>query len=225
MKIYIAEDEPLASAKLKLFLDKLGEGSDTAIFDNGFSVLAAIDKERPDLLFLDIQMPGMTGMEVLQRIQGLPVIITSAYDQYAIESFNLNVTDYLLKPYSLERLKAAIEKGKKALRLLQIEQQEKSQQLIIRVEGTNEVINIAEMLYIEALKDYVKIVLTNNRTRITLGSISGFEGQLSNAKFLRVHRSFLVNTQKIVSQTANSITLTDGQEIPLGRTYKKSNLI
>ncbi|MBP5680032.1 MAG: response regulator, partial [Bacteroidales bacterium] len=74
MKIYIAEDEPLAAAKLKLFLEKLGEGGDISLFDNGVSALAAIQKEQPDLLFLDIQMPGLTGLQVMNQVQGLPII-------------------------------------------------------------------------------------------------------------------------------------------------------
>ena len=121
MKIYIAEDEPLASAKLKLFLEKLNEQGDISIFDNGISALAAIDRERPDLLFLDIQMPGMTGIDIMQRISGIPVIVTSAYDNYAIDSFSFNATDYLLKPYTLERLKMAVEKAKKVIRLNQLD--------------------------------------------------------------------------------------------------------
>ncbi len=220
MKIYIAEDEPLASAKLKLFLEKLGEGSDITIYDNGISALAGISKQRPDLLFLDIQMPGMTGMEVLQKIQGLPVVITSAYDQYAIDSFSLNVTDYLLKPYTLERLKLAIEKGKKAILFRKLEEKENSQQISIRVEGSTEIINTSEIIYIEALKDYVKVVLTDSRFRLTLGSMNGFEEQLSEASFVRVHRSYLVNSQKIISQSAATLTMSDGKEIPIGRKYK-----
>lgn len=223
MKIYLAEDEPLATAKLKLFLEKLGEGADVATFDNGISVLAAIDKERPDLLFLDIQMPGMTGMEVLQRIQGLPVVITSAYDQYALESFNFNVTDYLLKPYTLDRLQMALEKAKRAIRLRQLEEQENSEQITIRVDGSTERLNTSEILYLESLKDYVKVVLTNNRFRLTLGSMNSFEEQLSNLSFQRVHRSYLVNTKKIVSQSASSIILADGKEIPIGRKYKQNH--
>lgn len=222
MNIYIAEDEPLAAAKLKLFLEKLGEGADVTIFDNGISVLAAIDKRRPDLLFLDIQMPGMTGMEVLPRIQGLPVIITSAYDQYALESFNLNVTDYLLKPYTLDRLKVALDKGRKAIRIQQLEAEESSHQITIRAEGSTERINTSEILYMESLKDYVKVVLTDNRYRLTLSSMNSFEEQLSADSFLRIHRSYLINSKKIISQTSGFVTMTDGREIPIGRKYKQT---
>jgi len=222
MKIYIAEDEPLAAAKLKLFLEKLGEGTDVTLFDNGVSALASISKEEPDLLFLDIQMPGMTGMEVLQRIQGIPVIITSAYDQYAIESYSLNVTDYLLKPYTLERLKSAVEKGKKAIRLNQLEEQENRKTISIRADGSTEIISVSDILYMEALKDYVKVVLADNRYRLTLGSMNGFEEQLSDASFVRVHRSYLVNTKKIVAQSAGNVTMPDGKEIPIGRKYKQT---
>ena len=133
MKIYIAEDEPLAAAKLKLFLEKLGEGGDISVWTDGVSALAAIERERPDLLFLDIQMPGLTGMQILPRLHELPVIVTSAYDQYAIDSFSLNVTDYLLKPNTLERLKMAVEKGKKVIRLQQLERSSQARQITLRM--------------------------------------------------------------------------------------------
>jgi len=161
-------------------------------------------------------------MEVLQRTQGLPVIITSAYDQYAIDSYNLNVTDYLLKPYTLDRLKSAIDKGKKIIRLNQLDEQDKGLLITIRVDGSTEKFNSSEILYFESLKDYVKVVMTNNRTRLTLGRLNGFEEQLSNVSFIRVHRSYLINSQKIASQSAASFIMADGKEIPIGRKYKQN---
>lgn len=221
MKIYIAEDEPLASAKLKLFLEKLGESSNVYTFDNGVSLLAAINREHPDLLFLDIQMPGMTGMEVLERIQGIPVIITSAYDQYAIESFSFNVTDYLLKPYTLPRLEAAVEKAKKAIRLQELDKVSQQQLLNFRAEGMNVHLPLEKILYLEAVKDYVKIETTDNQRHMTLARLSNLEEQLSDSHFTRVHRSFIVNTRYISSIGTQSLILQNDIEIPIGKTYKK----
>ena len=220
MKIYIAEDESLAAAKLKLFLEKLGEGGDISLFDNGVSALAAIQKEQPDLLFLDIQMPGLTGLQVMNQVQGLPIIVTSAYDQYAIDSFNFNVTDYLLKPYTMERLKSALDKAKKRIKMLQWEKENQSAQFSIRTEGRNEVIDANDILYVESIKDYVRIVTLDGQQRLTLASLSSFEEKLDSQKFLRVHRSFIINRTKITNSTAQSVTMTNGQEIPIGRKYK-----
>ncbi len=220
MKIYIAEDEPLAAAKLKLFLEKLGEGGDISVWADGVSALAAIERERPDLLFLDIQMPGLTGMEILPRLNELPVIITSAYDQYAIDSFSLNVTDYLLKPYTLERLKMAVEKGKKVIRLQQLEQSSLAHQISLRSDGKNEVLRQEEILYLEAVKDYVRVVTADGQKRLVLETLGSVERLLANDIFQRVHRSFVVNRQRIADTSAHTLTLTDGTEIPVGRKYR-----
>lgn len=220
MKIYIAEDEPLAAAKLKLFLEKLGEGGDISVWADGVSALAAIERERPDLLFLDIQMPGLTGMEILPRLNELPVIVTSAYDQYAIDSFSLNVTDYLLKPYTLERLKMAVEKGKKVIRLQQLEQSSLAHQISLRSDGKNEVLRQEEILYLEAVKDYVRVVTADGQKRLVLETLGSVEKLLANDIFQRVHRSFVVNRQRIADTSAHTLTLTDGTEIPVGRKYR-----
>ena len=222
MKIYIAEDEPLASAKLKLFIEKLEENPEISIFDNGISALAAIDRERPDLLFLDIQMPGLTGMQVLERGVNVPVIITSAYDQYAIDSFSFNVTDYLLKPYTLERLKMALDKAHKAIRLQELDAVSAPRQISIRVDGATEIVQIDNILYLESDKDYVRFVTTDKQRRLlTKGSMNSFEEQLPKEKFSRVHRSYIVNDSQVESWALQTLTMTDGTEIPIGKTYRK----
>ena len=222
MKIYIAEDEPLAAAKLKLFLEKLGEGGDISVWADGVSALAAIERERPDLLFLDIQMPGLTGMQILPRLHELPVIVTSAYDQYAIDSFSLNVTDYLLKPYTLERLKMAVEKGKKVIRLQQLERSSQARQITLRIDGKNELLRQEEIIYLEAVKDYVRVVMADGLNRLVLETLGSVEKLLANDLFLRIHRSFIVNRQKIAGVAAHSLTMADGTEIPIGRKYRET---
>lgn len=222
MKIYIAEDEPLAAAKLKLFLEKLGEGGDISVWADGVSALAAIERERPDLLFLDIQMPGLTGMQILPRLHELPVIVTSAYDQYAIDSFSLNVTDYLLKPYTLERLKMAVEKGKKVIRLQQLERSSQARQITLRIDGKNEILRQEEIIYLEAVKDYVRVVMADGLNRLVLETLGSVEKLLANDLFLRIHRSFIVNRQKIAGVAAHSLTMADGTEIPIGRKYRET---
>ena len=222
MKIYIAEDEPLAAAKLKLFLEKLGEGGDISVWADGVSALAAIERERPDLLFLDIQMPGLTGMQILPRLHELPVIVTSAYDQYAIDSFSLNVTDYLLKPYTLERLKMAVEKGKKVIRLQQLERSSQARQITLRIDGKNEILRQEEIIYLEAVKDYVRVVMADGLNRLVLETLGSVEKLLANDLFLRIHRSFIVNRQKIAGVAAQSLTMADGTEIRIGRKYRET---
>lgn len=223
MKIYIAEDEPLASAKLKLFLEKLNEQGDISIFDNGISALAAIDREKPDLLFLDIQMPGLTGMDIMQKVSGIPIIVTSAYDQFAIDSFSFNVTDYLLKPYTLDRLKQAVEKAKKNIRLAQLEEATKGTLITIRTEGKTEQIDANDIIYLESLKDYVSIVTSDGQQRLTLGTLGSFEEILDAETYPRIHRSFIINLNKVTSKDAHNMTMSNGKIIPIGRKYKTSS--
>lgn len=224
MRIIIAEDEPLASAKLKLFLEKLGEGKDVMIYDNGIAVAAALQDEQPDILFLDIQMPGLTGMEVLAagNTNRTQVIITSAYDQYALPAFGFQVTDYLLKPYTMERLRVALEKAKEAIRLRKLDKFHNASTLSIRTEGRQEMIATADILLLESLKDYVRLTLNNGQHRMVLGTMSSFEEQLPEGDFTRVHRSFIINRNAIKAIDGNEITMSNGQVIPVGRTYKKN---
>ncbi|MBQ0056681.1 MAG: response regulator transcription factor [Bacteroidales bacterium] len=228
MKIYIAEDEPLAAAKLKVFLEKLGEGTDVSHFDNGITALAAIRRELPDVLFLDIQMPGLTGMQILEsmRESGITgnqpcVIITSAYDSYAIDSFSFDVTDYLLKPYTLDRLRTAIEKAKNILRLRALDKKIHATTITVRCDGRTEILPTAEILCLESLKDYVRIKMAGGRHLLTLATMASLLEQLPNDDFARVHRSYIVNVNAIKSIGQQTLILTDGTEIAVGKTYRK----
>jgi len=219
MRIFIAEDEPLAAQKLQLFLQKLGERcEDITLFDNGSALMNALHVEScPDLLFLDIQMPGLTGLEVLKSLQqsdgeleGLKVIITSAYDQYAIDGFNFGVADYLLKPYTLERLRLAMSKVRP------------EPVLCIRSEGRTERIRISEIVCLESNKDYTCFTLEDGRNLMTLGTLSGFEQQLPTSAFTRVQRSYVVGIKHVQSYNSQSVTLSTGTIVPIGKTYRES---
>lgn len=224
MLVYIAEDEPLASAKLKLFLQKFGE-SDISIFDNGISLLAHLAEEQPDILFLDIHMPGATGMQVMERLSktgknDIQIIITSAYEQYALDSFNFNVTDYLLKPYTLDRLRLALEKAKNNIRLKNLDKQANAQTITIRCDGRNIIIPVNDIVYLEALKDYVKIVTTDGTKRITIGTLASFENTLPS-EFVRIHRSFVINVSHLIEFNSQTVIMLDGSQITIGRTYRE----
>ena len=219
MRIFIAEDEPLAAQKLQLFLQKLEE-QDTTVFDNGADLVEALKTEpKPDLLFLDIQMPGLTGIEVLQQLQtpgqssgnkNLKVIITSAYDQYAIDGFNFGVADYLLKPYTLDRLRQALAKVRP------------EQVINIRVEGRTVPIRVTDIVSLAAQKDYMEFTLSDGNKLRTIGTLTGFEQQLPAMLFSRIQRSYLVGLRHVKNYTASIVSLTTGEELPIGRTYRDS---
>ena len=221
MKIYIAEDEPLAAQKLQFFLQKLGErAEDITLFGDGVSLMREIVvSPHPDLLFLDIQMPGLTGLEVLRQLQddgidassgGLKVIITSAYDQYAIDGFNFGVADYLLKPYTLERLSQALSKVRT------------EPMLSIRCDGRTERIRVSDIVCLESAKDYTCFTLSDGRRMMTLGTLSGFEQQLPSTLFARVQRSYIVGIKHVRSFNSQSVILSTGIEAPVGKTYRES---
>lgn len=219
MRIFIAEDEPLAAQKLQLFLQKLGE-EDTTVFDNGANLVEALKTTpKPDLLFLDIQMPGLTGIEVLQHLQTpeqqkgnkeLKVIITSAYDQYAIDGFNFGVADYLLKPYTLDRLRQALAKVRP------------EQVINIRVEGRTVPIRVTDIVSLSAQKDYTEFTLADGQKLLTIGTLTGFEQQLPAMLFSRIQRSYLVGLRHVKNYSASIVSLTTGEELPIGRTYRDS---
>lgn len=220
MKIYIAEDEPLASAKLKLFLEKAGIVAEVSIFGDGMKLKEAIEQQGlPDIIFLDIQMPNLTGLQFLQdlRMQEMSsshhtdIIITSAYDQYAIDGFNFGVTDYLLKPYTLDRLRQALAK-------VHVEQP----MLSIRADGRNEIVNVADIVCLEALKDYTRLSLTDGRIITTLGTLTSFEQQLPSSRFTRIQRSYIIGIEHIRSYNTQSVVLTTGAEVPIGKTFRES---
>lgn len=223
LSIFIAEDEPLAAAKLKLFLQKLGE-TDIRVFDNGIMLLANLSDETPDVLFLDIHMPGATGMQILERISqsqtSIQVIITSAYEQYALDSFNFNVTDYLLKPYTFDRLRTALDKAKTNIRLRSLDKQASAEAITIRCDGLNVIIPPRDIVLVESLKDYVRIVTTDRQKRITLGTLASFVEKLP-ADFVRIHRSYLININHLQAYTSQTVTMIDGSQIAIGRTYRE----
>jgi len=219
MRIFIAEDEPLAAQKLRFFLQKLGErAEDIVIYDDGAKLVDALSATvAPDLLFLDIQMPGLTGIEVLKELQaqnqktgnaGFKVIITSAYDQYAIDGFNFGVADYLLKPYTLDRLRQALAKVRP------------EPVISIRCDGRTERIRVSDILCLVAQKDYTQFTLVDGRKLMTIGTLTGFEQQLPSSQFARIQRSYLVGLKHVKSYNSTSVKLTTGEEVPMGRTYR-----
>jgi len=227
VRIYIAEDEPLAAQKLMLFLMKLGQNrNDISHFSDGVTLLDALrTPPMPDLLFLDIQMPGMTGLEVLHSLKQstlpadeLPrIIITSAFDQYAIAGFDFGVVDYLLKPYTLERLRQSLDRVQP-----RVISPKPELTLDIRVDGRFERIRVADIICIEALKDYCRFTLFSGRSLTTLGTLSSFEQQMPTDGFVRIQRSYVVALHHIVSYNNNSVTLPHSIVVPIGKTYKES---
>ncbi len=215
LKVFIVEDELPAQQLLEKWIMKIPELLLSGIYSDGFSALKAIQIEKPDIVFLDIEIPKLNGLEILELLDDPPqIIFTTAYHQYAVKAFELEAIDYLLKPFSLERFKQAVEKAltankqsiQKLIKTLpELKKAHQSSRLIDRVvikEGVDiHVIPTNEIFFIEAQDDYVNIH-TKEKKYLKLASLQSFEDGLPVKEFVRVHRSFIVNVN-VISKIEN----------------------
>lgn len=216
----IIEDEPLAVKILTDYINEVPFLTLQASFKDAILATEYLHEHTPDLIFLDIHLPKLKGMAFLKTLSHPPaVIITTAYHQYAVEGFNLNVTDYLLKPFEFERFLVAVNKVKAAQREKFIETQEVRDFIFLNVQKKKVKILFADILYIESQREYIKIVTTKN-TFLSKMSTHEIEAMLPPTLFKRIHRSFIVSINKIDSYTAEMVELT-GFSIPIGRGYRE----
>jgi two-component system LytT family response regulator len=216
IKCIIIEDEPLA---VRVIADYISQVPFLELQNTFKDALLAIDFLRDnstDLIFLDIHLPKLKGMAFLKTLADPPaVIITSAYHQYALEGYELNVTDYLLKPIEFERFVAAVNKVRKA----HAQRREDEKDFIfLTVQKKKVKISFSEILYIESQREYIKVVTTKKEYVSKIGT-QEIENMLPAGQFRRVHRSFIIAVNKIDSFTNESIEV-NGISIPVGRGYK-----
>lgn len=210
----IVDDEPIAAKGLAEDLTALDIFTVTAVAANAAQALEAYAQFPADLVFLDIEMPGMTGLELLRRLPGQPlVILVTAYQQYALDGYEHGVVDYLLKPVSLPRLRAACEKALEWYRL-----RHPTGHLLIKCNGTFERIDHGDILYLEAANNYVWIH-TRTRKYMVYHSMKSLEDRLPNDLFVRTHKSFLVS-KSFLTRIAGDHVLLGEKPVPLSRRYK-----
>ena len=197
------DDEPLALQLVTSYVSKTPFLELVESFDNPLDAMEFLSDNPVDLIFLDIQMPDLTGIEFTRILENRPkIIFTTAYEKYALEGFKLEATDYLLKPFSYEEFLKAARRAEKIIGLERAEPKEtveaNNEFLFIKSEYKIRRINFNEINYIEGLKDYVKVYLQNETKPIlSLNSLKSLEAKLPESKFMRVHRSFIVNLEKI----------------------------
>ncbi|GAA0891317.1 LytTR family DNA-binding domain-containing protein [Fulvivirga kasyanovii] len=223
IRCIIVDDEPLAIEVIESYINRLENIEIVAKCSNALKAFEILKKEPVDLIFLDIQMPKLTGLDFVKTLQNPPkVIITTAYRDYALEGYELNVVDYLLKPISFERFLKAVsrvyhtEMSPEATLTTDIESEEAY--IYLKADKKMVKVQLRDILYIESLKDYVR-VKTSDKEVITHQKISYLEEKLPEECFLRIHRSFIVALKKIETYSATSIEV-PGKELPIGRLYK-----
>ncbi len=217
------DDEPLALDVIESFLQK--HPDDIQLVKkcrNALEAAEVLRHQHIDLMFLDIQMPEITGIDFIKKLENPPlVILTTAYQEYAVEGYALNVLDYLLKPISYERFLMSLNKAKEYHQLKkndhpQVEMQAdhmfvKSDQKLIKV-------SYDDIFYIEAFADYVKI-FTKEKRIVTLQTMKNLEEKLPKTKFMRVHRSYIISLDKIKAISGNEVEI-ESQHIPIGKNYR-----
>ncbi|SEE18987.1 DNA-binding response regulator, LytR/AlgR family [Tenacibaculum sp. MAR_2010_89] len=222
IKCLLVDDEPLAIKLIENHISKIDSLQVVATCNNAIKAFEILSTQEIDLLFLDIKMPNITGIDFLKTIKNPPkTIFTTAYRDYAIESYDLDVVDYLLKPITFERFFKSIDKFLRANSLIVPEKKEVLQDEFILVKSGNKhhKIKIDQILFIESLKDYIKIHTVNDKRIVSKYKIGEIEEELANKNFLRVHRSYVINTNKISAFTINDIEV-NSVEIPIGASYK-----
>ncbi len=225
-KCLLLDDEPLALDILENYISQFPHLRLVGRFSNPLEAISFLKTHPVDLLFLDIRMPLMNGLKLIEALVHPPsVIVTTAYRDYAVEGFDLNVLDYLVKPVSLERFVIAINKyrGKSEENPATYPVQ-KDDERFIYFKSNKKMIKVFmdDILWIESLKDYVKII-TGKKIIISYERIGYLEEKLPEDLFLRIHRSFIVATKHIQSFSAAAIQIGD-TELPIGRLYKKEVL-
>lgn len=217
----IADDEPLAREGINTYVREIDFLRLCGTCENAIELMKVMDQQKVDLIFLDIQMPKMNGMDFLKIMKDPPiVIITSAYPSYALESFQLNVLDYLLKPITFDRFYQAAKKAKDYFQLLngQTSYGDSKRYFFIKCENKYEKIFFDDILYIEGMQNYVRIY-TSKGKYLTLLTLKDIEQNLIKESFLRVHKSYIVNAAKIESIEKHEISIQSAR-IPISRNFR-----
>lgn len=228
IRTLLIDDEPLSCLLLQEILKDFEDITVIGICHDGYEGLKQVQALQPDLLFLDIQMPKITGVEMLELIEHKPhVIFATAYDHYAVKAFEMNAIDYLLKPFDKNRIEQAIIKVRHSIHhnIKQTEQliatPESIERIVVKENNVIKILSLSSILYMEAAGDYIKI-FTDKGFHIKHGKISYYEQLLQKVGFVRIHRSYLLNMQYLhsIENYNNTIiaVLKNGNNIPVSKT-------
>jgi len=234
MRVILIDDEPLARSLLKNFLHEIENLEIVGEYENGFEGLKGITELKPDLIFLDIQMPKLNGFEMLELLDDLPLVIfVTAYDQYAIKAFENNAVDYLLKPFAQDRLIAAVDKAKELIqkplnsnpvkKLIETHQNQLDtiDRIAVKTGNKIKIIYIEDVEYLESQDDYVMIYTAEGK-HLKQKTMKFFENYLPPQAFIRVHRSYMVRVDfvtqiELYEKDSYIIKLKNGQTIPVSK--------
>lgn len=214
------DDEPPALVLIREYISKFPELQLLQTFDDAISGAEYLRQQPVDLLFIDINMPDITGLDLVRSLQERPLIIfTTAYKKFAHEGFELDAVDYLLKPIAPERFARAVQKAIEFHEYKSKPRYEQEESLFIYSEYRMMKINLQDIESIESLEDYIRIHRVNDKPVLTLMTLKGVLEKLPSARFKRIHRSYIVAVDKVKSILNRKVTMTSGAELPISDSY------
>ena len=228
------DDEPLALRQIKSYIERLPQLQLCALCSSAYQAQEVLNSESIDLIFADINMPDMSGIDFVRGLQSPPMVIfTTAYSEYAIEGFRLDAVDYLLKPFSFADFERAV---KKAISLFELKQLRDSQQgtaettpaaetesgeyISIKADYKVSLVRYSDIIYIESVGEYVRLHLTNASPITTLFRLKNMETALPSDRFMRVHRSYIVNLEHITGYARGRVYLDNEEYVPISGNYR-----
>lgn len=217
MKCLIVEDDAMARASVESMCQKIDNLEVVGSYDNGLDALKVIKSEGVDVVLLDIQMPDFTGLDLIKSLEKKPqIILTTGHAEYAVEAFEHRVTDFLTKPVELPRLMKALDHARANLSVTSTS--EEMSELFIKVDGRYVRLDLDDVLYVESLGDYVTFRTAKDKY-IVHSTLKNIDDKIKNSKFLKVHRSYIVNLSKVVDIEETNMVIGD-KVIPVSRAHK-----
>jgi len=219
MKCIIVDDDEMARASLEMHCQKIDDIEVLATFDQGVEALTWLRKNQPDVIFLDIEMPDLTGIELVKSVDNLPqIIFTTSHTEYAVEAFEHQVTDFLPKPVTLPRLLKAIERARELSHPAEQEIKDDKNEIFARVDGRYVRIPLQDILYIESIGDYIRVI-TRQKPFIIHSTLRNIQDRLGNRDFFKIHRSYIVNLTKVVDIEDTNLVVND-KVLPISRAHR-----
>ena len=235
MRCIAIDDEPLALRQISSYISKIPFLELAATFRSAVVAREWLKENSTDLIFVDINMPDMTGVEFVQTLETpAMVIFTTAYAEYAIEGFKLSAIDYLLKPFGLKDITRAAEKAQSLYELLQLQEQlngdvpqeeptENAEDGVLSVHADRKthLVKMSNIVYLESAGEYVRLHLVDGTKLVTLFRLKNMESELQSSQFMRVHRSYIINLNHISGYTKGRVFLSNDDYVPIGENYKE----
>ena len=223
LRCVAVDDEPLALLQLKAMIGRTPGLILVAACSDAIAAGEVLEREEVDALFIDINMPEVNGLDFVASLERPPLVVfTTAYSQYAVDSYKVNAVDYLLKPFGLLEFQKSVDKVRRQFQLLQQERVASSEgdTLFLKVEHRVARVSISRIRYIESLREYLRLHLSDGSTLMTLMPISRIAERLAHCGFIRVQRSFIVNVKYVVEFSKAEVLLDNGQSLSVGESFR-----